>query len=48
MAGPVWAVAYSRDGKLVASGAEDKNVQLRRASDGQQQSTMGGHSAGRT
>lgn len=44
--GPVWAVAYSRDGKLVASGAEDKNVQLRRTIDGQQQGSMGGHTAG--
>ena len=44
--GPVWAVAYARDGKLVASGAEDKNVQLRRVSDGQGLGSMGGHTAG--
>ncbi len=43
--GPVWAVAFARDGKLVASGAEDKNVQLRRVADGQQQGTLGGHTA---
>ena len=41
--GPVWTVAYSQDGKLIASGAEDKNVQIRQATDGGRASSMGGH-----
>lgn len=41
--GPVWAVAYSNDGKLIASGAEDKNVQIRQATDGGRANAMGGH-----
>jgi len=44
--GPVWTVAYSQDGKLVASGADDKNVQIRQAADGARASAMGGHTDG--
>jgi WD40 repeat protein len=43
--GVVRAVAISKDGRLLASGSIDKNVQIRQVSDGKQLGTLSGHSA---
>ena len=40
--GVVRAIAYSKDSTLVASGSEDKSVQVWRVSDGKQQAGLSG------
>jgi WD40 repeat protein/tRNA A-37 threonylcarbamoyl transferase component Bud32 len=42
-AGSVWSVAYSPDGKYLASGGEDKTVRIWDAATGQELHTLSGH-----
>ncbi len=42
--GSVWSVAYSPDGKNIASGSLDKTIKVWNAQTGQCVSTLSGHS----